>query len=77
MPAENRIFLQLALGGGGLRIMYGSLFLDDHFSRKQSKKGRFRLDDQHRECKTGGGAYFAFFFLDSDNLHKYHSITTR
>ena len=27
-----------------------------------------KIDDQHRECKTGGGAYFAFF-LNSDNSH--------
>ena len=27
-----------------------------------------KIDDQHRECKTGGGAYFAFFF-GSDNSH--------
>ena len=27
-----------------------------------------KIDNQHRECKTGGGAYFAFF-LASDNSH--------
>ena len=27
-----------------------------------------KIDDQHRECKTGGGAYFAFL-LGSDNSH--------
>ena len=27
-----------------------------------------KIDNQHRECKTGGGAYFAFF-LGSDNSH--------
>ena len=27
-----------------------------------------KIDDQHRKCKTGGGAYFAFF-LGSDNSH--------
>ena len=27
-----------------------------------------KIDDQHRECKTGGGAYFAFF-LGSNNSH--------
>ena len=27
-----------------------------------------KTDDQHRECKTGGGAYLAFF-LGSDNSH--------
>ena len=27
-----------------------------------------KIDDQHRECKAGGGAYFAFF-LGSDNSH--------
>ena len=26
------------------------------------------IDDQHCECETGGGAYFAFF-LGSDNSH--------
>ena len=36
-----------------------------------------KMDNQHRECKTGGGTYFAFF-LGSDKLHttpppqKYH-----
>ena len=27
-----------------------------------------KIDDQHRECKIGGGAYFAFFLV-SDNWH--------
>ena len=27
-----------------------------------------KIDDQHRECKTGSGAYFAFF-LGSENSH--------
>ena len=27
-----------------------------------------KIDDQHREGKIGGGAYFAFF-LGSDNSH--------
>ena len=27
-----------------------------------------KIEDQHRECKTGGGAYFAFF-LGSENSH--------
>ena len=27
-----------------------------------------KIDDQHRRCKTGGDAYFAFF-LGSDNSH--------
>ena len=27
-----------------------------------------KTDDQHRECKTGGGAYFSFL-LGSDNSH--------
>ena len=27
-----------------------------------------KIDDQHRECRTGGGAYFASL-LGSDNLH--------
>ena len=27
-----------------------------------------KIDDQHRECKTGGGAHFAFF-LGSENSH--------
>ena len=27
-----------------------------------------KIDDQHRECKTGGGAYFVFF-LGSENSY--------
>ena len=27
-----------------------------------------KIDNQHRECKTGGGAYFAFF-LGSEDSH--------
>ena len=45
-----------------------------NFQWNSSKIGRnphttpHKIDNQHRECKTGGGAYFAFF-LGSKNSH--------
>ena len=32
------------------------------FRTAKSTHHPHKIDDQHRECKTGGGAYFAFFF---------------
>ena len=38
------------------------------FGPPKSTHHPHKIDDQHRECKTGGGAYFAFF-LGSENSH--------
>ena len=38
------------------------------FRTAKSTHHPHKIDDQYRECKTGGGAYFAFF-LGSDNSH--------
>ena len=38
------------------------------FQTAKSTHHPHKIDDQHRECKTRGGAYFAFF-LGSDNSH--------
>ena len=44
-----------------------ALFWDQNRTAKSTHHPH-KIDDQHRECKTGGGAYFAFF-LGSDNSH--------
>ena len=45
-----------------------TVIIVSNYQTAKSTHHPHKIDDQHRECKTGGGAYFAFL-LGSDNQH--------
>ena len=45
------------------------------YQTAKSTQHPHKTDDQHRECKTGGGAYFAFFFLRFRQFEHYPQKT--
>ena len=53
----------------------GGLSASSVYQTTKSTHHPHKIDDQHCECETGGGAYFTFF-LGSDNSHTTPSKST-